>query len=114
LTGGRGVDYVFDASGSPVAATQATECVRRGGKVAILGLSGGQQAPIDIDRLTLDEIDVLGVRSSPNAYPAMIALMRSGSVDLSPLVTHVYPLEDVGQALADLESRAAIRPIVRL
>ena len=46
----------------------------------------------------------MGIRSSPNAYPAMIALMRSGKVDLSPLVTHVYPLESVGEALAALES----------
>jgi threonine dehydrogenase-like Zn-dependent dehydrogenase len=56
----------------------------------------------------------MGIRSSPNAYPAMIALMRSGKVDLSPLVTHVYPLESVGDALAALESREAVRPIVEL
>jgi threonine dehydrogenase-like Zn-dependent dehydrogenase len=56
----------------------------------------------------------MGIRSSPNAYPAMIALMRSGKVDLSPLVTHVYPLEAVGEALAALESRRAVRPIVEI
>jgi threonine dehydrogenase-like Zn-dependent dehydrogenase len=80
----------------------------------LLGLTGGKTSEIDVDRLTLDELDLMGIRSSPNAYPAMIALMRSGKVDLSPLVTHTYPLESVGDALAALESRVAVRPIVEL
>jgi len=80
----------------------------------VLGLTGGKPSEIDVDGLTLDEIDLMGIRSSPNAYPAMIALMRSGKVDLSPLVTHVYPLESVGDAFAALESREAVRPIVEL
>ena len=114
LTAGRGVDYVFDCTGNAKVPAQAIGAVRRGGRVAILGLTGGKPSEIDVDRLTLDEIDLMGIRSSPNAYPAMIALMRSGKVDLSPLVTHVYPLEAVGQALAVLESREAVRPIVEI
>jgi L-iditol 2-dehydrogenase len=93
---------------------QAIGAVRRGGKVALLGLTGGKSSEIEVDRLTLDEVDLVGIRSSPNSYPAMIALMRSGKVDLSPLVTHVYPLEAVGEALAALESREAVRPIVEI
>jgi threonine dehydrogenase-like Zn-dependent dehydrogenase len=114
LTAGRGVDYVFDCTGNPGVPAQAIGTTRRGGRVAVLGLTGGKPSEIDVDRLTLDEIDLMGIRSSPNAYPAMIALMRSGKVDLSPLVTHVYPLEAVGEALAALESREAVRPIVEI
>lgn len=114
LTDGRGVDYVFDCTGNPSVPAQAIGSVRRGGKIALLGLSGGMRAELDIDRMTLDELDLMGIRSSPNAYPAMIALMKSGKVDLSPLVTHVYPLEAVGDALAALESRVAVRPIVEI
>ena len=114
LTAGRGVDYVFDCTGNPACRRRPFGAVRRGGRIALLGLTGGKPSEIDVDRLTLDEIDLMGIRSSPNAYPAMIALMRSGKVDLSPLVTHVYPLESVGEALAALESREAVRPIVEL
>jgi len=114
LTAGRGVDYVFDCTGNPDVPAQAIGAVRRGGRIALLGLTGGKPSEIDVDRLTLDEVDLMGIRSSPNAYPAMIALMRSDKVDLSPLVTHVYPLESVGEALAALESREAVRPIVEL
>jgi L-iditol 2-dehydrogenase len=114
LTAGRGADYVFDCTGNPGVLAEAIGAVRRGGKVAVLGLTGGKLSEIDVDRLTLDEVDLMGIRSSPNAYPAMIALMRSGKVDLSPLVTHVYPLEAVGEALAALDSREAVRPIVEI
>lgn len=113
-TEGRGVDYAFDCTGNPAVPTQALDAVRRGGKIALLGLTGGKPAQIDVDRLTLDELDLLGIRSSPNAYPAMIALMRSGAVDLSPLTGDVYSLDDVGQALEALENRTAIRPIVQI
>jgi threonine dehydrogenase-like Zn-dependent dehydrogenase len=44
----------------------------------------------------------------------MIELMRSGKVDVGPLLTHVYPLEAVTEALAALESREAVRPIVEI
>ena len=111
-TDGRGVDAVFDCSGSPQVLPQALASVRRGGAVAVLGLTGGKTAPIDPDRLTLDEIDLLGIRSSPNAYPAMVRLLGSGKVDVEPLLTHVYPLERVDDALAALQSREAVRPIV--
>jgi Zn-dependent alcohol dehydrogenase len=35
-------------------------------------------------------------------------------VDVSPLITQVYPLEAVREALAALESRDAVRPIVEI
>ena len=108
------MDYVFDCTGNPAVPAQAIGSVRRGGKIALLGLTGGEPAQFDVDRLTLDELDLLGIRSSPNAYPAMITLMRSGAVDLTPLTGDVYSLDEVGLALQALEDRTAIRPIVQI
>jgi L-iditol 2-dehydrogenase len=113
-TGGRGVDYVFDCSGNPSVVEQLLRSVRRGGTVALLGLTGGAVAQLPVDLLALDELDVLGVRSSPNAYPATIELIASGAIRTEPLTTHRYRLDDVGEAFAALESRAVIRPIVLL
>lgn len=114
LTGGSGVDYAFDCSGNPDVLQQGLDSVRRGGKVAVLGLAGAQPSTISPDRLVLDEIDLLGIRSSPNAYAPMIELMASGAVDVTPLITHVYDLADVELAFDALRSREAIRPIVKL
>jgi L-iditol 2-dehydrogenase len=110
--GGRGVDCVFDCSGNPAAVGQLLRSARRGGTVALLGLAGGAVAELPVDLVTLDELDVLGIRSSPNAYPAMIALLASGAVRTEPLTTHVYPLADVATAFGALARREAIRPIL--
>jgi L-iditol 2-dehydrogenase len=111
-TGGRGADCVFDCSGNPAVLGQALRCARRGGTVALLGLAGGATAELPVDLVTLDELDVLGIRSSPNAYPAMIALLAAGAIRTEPLTTHVYPLADVATAFDALARREAIRPIL--
>ena len=112
LTGGRGADYVFDCSGNPGVVEQLLRSTRRGGKIALLGLTGGQTASFPIDLLALDEFDVLGVRSSPNAYPATIELIASGALRTGPLTGQQYSLEDVDAAFVALENRSVIRPIV--
>jgi L-iditol 2-dehydrogenase len=113
-TGGRGADCVFDCSGNPAVLGQLLRSARRGGTVALLGLAGGAVADLPVDLVTLDELDVLGIRSSPNAYPAMIALLASGAVRTEPLTTHVYPLAEVAAAFGALARREAIRPIITM
>ena len=114
MTGGRGVDYIFDCSGNPDVVEQLLRSVRRGGTVALLGLTGGAVAQFPLDLLALDELNVLGVRSSPNAYPATIELMAAGVIRTEPLTRDRYDLEDVSSAFAALADRSAIRPIVVL
>jgi L-iditol 2-dehydrogenase len=113
-TGGRGADCVFDCVGSPGVVGQAVRCVRRGGTVALLGLAGGARAELPLDLVTLDELDLLGIRSSPNAYPAMISLLASGGIRTDPLTTHQYPLSQVNEAFGALARREAIRPIITM
>ena len=113
LTGGGGIDRVYECAGDPRVVPQALAAVRRGGKVALLGLTGGKSVEISTDDLTLNEVDLMGIRSSPNAYPAMISLLSTGAVDVAPLLTHVYPLERVDEAFAALRDRTAIRPILK-
>lgn len=113
-TGGRGADCVFDCSGNPAVTGQLLRSARRGGTVALLGLAGGAAAELPLDAVTLDELDVLGIRSSPNAYPAMISLLAAGSIRTEPLTTHRYPLAGVAEAFGALARREAIRPIITM
>lgn len=111
-TGGRGVDVVFDCSGNPAVLAQAVAAVRRGGSVAVLGLTGGARAEVPVDAFALDELTLFGVRSSPNAYPAMLALLASGAVKTAPLTSDQFALDDVDAAFEALAARTSIRPIV--
>ncbi len=112
LTGGRGVDRVYDCTGDATILPQLVRATARGGRVALLGLTAGKTAELSPDALVLDEIDVMGIRSSPNAYPGMIALLASGAVRTEALIRDVYPLEQIEAALAAMRDRTAVRPIL--
>jgi L-iditol 2-dehydrogenase len=112
LTGGRGVDRVYDCSGDVAILPQLVRAAGRGGRVALLGLTAGKTAELPPDALVLDEIDLMGIRSSPNAYPGMIALLASGAVRTEPLVRDVYPLERIEAALDAMRDRTSVRPIL--
>jgi L-iditol 2-dehydrogenase len=112
-TGGRGAECIYECAGSPSVVPQALDAVARGGVVALLGLAGREAiAEVPPDRLTLDELTLMGIRSSPNGYPRTISLFASGSIDPGPLVADTYELEDVGRAIAALANRTSLRPIV--
>jgi len=112
VTGGRGVDVVFDCSGNPAVLGQAVRAVRRGGRIAVLGLSGGALAEIPVDALALDELDLLGIRSSPNAYPAMVSLLAAGAVRTEELTADRFALSEIASAFDALAERSSVRPIV--
>lgn len=116
LTDGRGVDAAFECAGSADAVRNAIGCVRRGGRVAFVGLTGNKPVELNTDPITLDELDLFGVRSSPNAYPALIELIAAGKVNVRKLVSRVYPLEEINQAFDDFRNRldGAIRMVIKI
>jgi L-iditol 2-dehydrogenase len=116
LTDGRGVDCAFECAGATSAVAAALNCVKRGGRVGLVGLTGNKLVELNTDRLALDEIDVFGVRSSPNAYPELINLIAAGKVNVRRLVSRVYPLERLTEALEAFRNRegGAIRMVIRI
>jgi L-iditol 2-dehydrogenase len=98
LTGGRGVDVVFDTSGSAAACATTPELARRGGVVAIVGWPNPGTLPFPIEMVLEKELDVRGVNRYANTYPAAIALLASGALDVHPLVSHRFPFERVVEA----------------
>jgi len=116
LTGGRGADCAFECAGAPAAVAAALNCVKRGGRVGLIGLTGNKPVELNTDRLALDEVDVLGVRSSPNAYPELINLIAAGKVNARRLVSRTYPLERIMEAFAAFRARegGAIRMVIQL
>lgn len=114
-TGGVGVDCAFECAGTPAAVNTAIGCVRRGGRVALIGMTGNKPVELNTDRIPLDEIDVYGVRSSPNAYPELIKLIAAGKVNVKKLVSRTYPLEEINDAFEAFRQRegGAIRMVIQ-
>jgi L-iditol 2-dehydrogenase len=110
----HGADVALECSGDPAALAQCCELVRKGGRVAVIGIPM-EEARIPLQRVVLDEIDVVGVRAAAGEMPQAIALVAAGRIRLQELITHRFALEDFAEAYATFTERrdGALKVIVR-
>lgn len=105
-THGEGVDVLLEMSGAESAIAQGFQVLKPGGEVAALGVAG---RPIHFDwdhHLVFKAATVHGIygrRLWETWYQAR-GLVFSGAVDLTPLVTHRFALEDFDQAFKTMAS----------
>lgn len=105
-TDGEGVDVLLEMSGAPSAIDQGFSLLKPGGQVALLGVAPG---PFEFDwnhHIVFKAAHVLGIsgrRLWQTWYQAR-GLIRSGAVDLAPLVTHHFKMEEYDQAFATMSS----------
>jgi L-iditol 2-dehydrogenase len=114
-TGGRGADYAIVATGNPKAILQATNSVRKGGKVMLFGAPGrGTLVSLDLSRLFLQEIGIQSSYSTSETEMQMaLDLIEAGRIRPSQLITHRVPLERILEALDLAESgKDAVKIIV--
>jgi L-iditol 2-dehydrogenase len=100
LTGGLGVDYVFDASGSSTACASAPALAARGGTITLIGWPEKSVFPYPVESIIDKELDVHGTNRYCNAFPPAIAFLASGNVDVHSLVSHRFRLDKVTEAFA--------------
>ncbi len=95
-TNGVGADVVLEMSGHPRAVRQAFQMLRRGGRISLLGIPS---RPLELD-LANDVIfkgaTVQGIngRRVFETWYEMQALLKSGRLDLAPLITDRIALAD--------------------
>jgi NADPH:quinone reductase len=119
LTDGRGVDIVVD----PVGGDRFTDSLRSlapGGRLLVVGFTGGDIPTLKVNRLLLNNVDAVGVGWGAWAltHPGYLAdqwadlepLLASGKVSAPEPV--VYPLDRAADAIASLEDRSAKGKVV--
>jgi NADPH:quinone reductase len=119
LTSGRGVDIVLD----PVGGDRFTDSLRSlapGGRLLVVGFTGGEIPTVKVNRLLLNNVDVVGVGwgawagTHPGAlheqWAAVEQLLSSGK--LASPEPDVYPLDQAAAAVASLENRSAKGKVV--
>lgn len=115
-TCGDGADLVCEMSGHPSALTQAFQAARLGGRVHLLGLPKGEIALDLSNDLIFKGITVYGVigRKMFETWNQMRSFLSSGLLDPTPVVTHRFPLEQIGPALETIRSGAAGKVILEI
>jgi NADPH2:quinone reductase len=121
LTGGRGVDIVYDPIGDKVA-EESLRCLAWGGRLLILGFLGGGPTNIRSNYLLIKGIDAVGVRIGGlnEADPALAIANMKELVKLAehgklrPRISHTFRLEQAAKALQVVIDRAVIGKAVLL
>jgi alcohol dehydrogenase len=91
-TGGEGADVAIEAIGNPDTFQLALKSIRRGGMVSVVGLF---HTAVEF---ALNDLAYYGARLSMglgnlSRMSQLMGLLEYGKVDLSPLVTHTFALD---------------------
>ncbi|HTU79921.1 MAG TPA: NADPH:quinone oxidoreductase family protein [Solirubrobacteraceae bacterium] len=118
LSGG-GVDVVLDPVGGQ-RFTDSLRCLREGGRVVVVGFTGGSIPEVRVNRLLLRNTEVVGagwgayVMGKPQLNREIGAAINRMVDDgfVVPLVGERFPLEQAAQALKSLDERRATGKVV--
>lgn len=114
LTGG-GADTVIETSGYPASSAMVLDVVRKEGKVAHIGWAN-DLPPLPVIPIMAKTLTVFGVggNGGRGQYERSLELVRTGRIDLAPMVTHRFALDDVAQAfeVATSKTGGAIKVLV--
>jgi L-iditol 2-dehydrogenase len=112
ITHNRGVDVAFEAAGEQEAVDAAIAAAAPGGVVVLIGIPASDLTSFRASEARRKELKIQLVRRMKNTYPRAISLVRNGAVDVRSLVTHRYPLEDVGEAFSAAQARRGLKVVV--
>jgi len=110
LTGGPGVDLVFEHVGGATW-TAALSLLRRGGRVVTCGAHGGEQVPLDLIDLFRRQATLLGSYSAPTRSVLEVLRLVAAGV-FRPVLHATLPLVDASRAHALLAAREAFGKVV--
>jgi NADPH2:quinone reductase len=119
ITGGRGVDVVYDPVGGDVF-DQSLRSIAWEGRLIVIGFAGGRIPQIPANLVLVKNIDVIGFfwgsyrRHKPElmaqSYHQLFRWFDEGK--LKPHISHRLPLAEVAQALELLKTRKSTGKVV--
>jgi threonine dehydrogenase-like Zn-dependent dehydrogenase len=99
LTDGIGCDIYLEASGSPAALETAFQVLRKRGRLMVYGVYRSK-ATLDFNEVSeFKELEIVGGHLSPWTYPLVIQYLERGLIDAKRMITDVFPLSEIKQAL---------------
>lgn len=91
-TSGRGADVALEVVGATATVQSAIAAVRKGGNVTLVG-NVRPEVTLPLQSVVTREITLRGTCGCNGEYPACIALMERGAIQVGPLITQQIGLE---------------------
>jgi Zn-dependent alcohol dehydrogenase len=116
---GIGADVAFEAVGSAALVETGMNAVRSAGTVVMVGAPPPEEEArinVAVSMFTEKRLvgSLLGSCYGPRDIPRLVALWQAGRLDLDALVTSRRPLEEVNEALEDLEAGRGLRTVLTI
>jgi (R,R)-butanediol dehydrogenase/meso-butanediol dehydrogenase/diacetyl reductase len=98
LTHGMGADVVLECAGSVSSTQQSVAVARKGGIIVVVGICF-DWVQMPVSEIVLKGLTLKGVVCfSVGDFASALDLVASGKIDVDPLVTRKYALDDIHQA----------------
>lgn len=93
-----GADLVIEASGHSSSLANVFDYARLEGRVSMVGININQKFPVELGKIQMKNLTVRGCIGSPGVWPAAIRFLERTGLELSPIQTHTFPLDDALEA----------------
>jgi S-(hydroxymethyl)glutathione dehydrogenase / alcohol dehydrogenase len=118
LTGGIGMDYCFEAAGQAALIETGIAASRNGGTTVCVGappIDQGIAIPGVVGFSATEKRLIgclLGSSNSHREIPRLLSLWKAGRLDLEAMITARRPIDEVVDALTDMQARAGLRTVL--
>ena len=107
-TYGFGADIVLDMAGSDQALEEGFKMLRKGGRFSAFGIAASSPTTLDYNNgMVFKGSQVHGIngRKMYDTWFRVRNLLASGRLDISPVVTHMFTLEDYARGFEEMLTR---------
>jgi len=105
LSNGRGANVVIECTGRPGAMAKALELAAFRGRVTYVGIDVGREAPARLGLIQSKELQIRGTIGSPGVWEETLRFMSACGIDLTPLVTSRYTVDEATGAIAEAQNK---------
>lgn len=94
-----GADLVVECAGNDASLANVFDYARDDGDVSMVGINIGRKFPVELGKIQIKNLNVRGCIGSPGVWPDAIRFLERTGIDLSPIQTHHFALDDALEAL---------------
>jgi threonine dehydrogenase-like Zn-dependent dehydrogenase len=102
-----GVDAVFESSGTTGGLQSAFDIIRSNGSIVVFSIITDKMKEFDPSFLYLKEPIIYGSKGAAGAFPEAIRLLEEKRLQILPMITHRFPLEETAKAFKVFEDKIA-------
>jgi len=114
LTDGMGADVIVSAAGLDAAVLEETlQMSAKQGQILYFAATLSDPVTLNLDVIHYRELRLIGTHDSTRAdYEKALSLMQSGNLQIGPIISHRYPLEEIYEAFRFAEKRGGLKVMV--